>query len=143
MKKLKSIIFLPLVLIALSSCSLRMSDNGDLDGNWQLTAVDTMATGGVRQMKESGTFWAFQFDMLQLRNGINIIDMRFNHDGDALIVNDPYIDDRPSGDQKLEDVEMLRPYGINALEEHFYVRCLDSEQMILESEKLILYFRKF
>lgn len=143
MKKLKTIIFLPLVLVALSSCHLRMSDNGDLDGNWQLTAIDTVATGGVRQMKESGTFWAFQFDMLQLRNGISVIDMRFNHDGDVLVVNDPYIDDRPSGDQKLEDVELLRPYGINALEEHFHIHCLDSEQMILEGENLILYFRKF
>ena len=143
MKKPIFTILLTLTVTSFCSCHLEMSDNGDLDANWQLTEIDTIATGGVQQMKEAGTFWAFQFHMLQLRNGISVVDMRFKHESDSLFINDPYIDKRESGDQKLEDVGILRPFGINALEEHFYIRALDSEKMILKGDKLELYFRNY
>ena len=50
--------------------------------------------------------------------------------------------DRPNSDPAVEDVGVLRPYGINKLGEHFYVQHLDGGTMILLSDKLRLYFEE-
>lgn len=128
--------------MSFTSCHLEASNNGNLDGYWQLTKVDTIG-GGSRGMKEVSVFWGFQFRMLQVVSPEMIVDMRFSHTGDSLVLSEPYIDARDKGDVKIEDVELLRPLGINALEDRFSVEHLSSDKMILRDDRLRLYFRKY
>ena len=66
---MKKLLFLvPLAAILCLSCELETSDNGDLDGFWQLKQVDTLQ-GGTKDMRGSGVFWAVQTDLLEARIG--------------------------------------------------------------------------
>ena len=50
---MQKIIFIILSCFLLSACELEMSDNGKLDGNWQLRQTDTVSTGGICDMSRS------------------------------------------------------------------------------------------
>jgi len=135
-----------ILLGVVTGCELERSDNGQLDGFWQLKTIDTLATAGTCDMRYSNLTWAFQGKILELRNATNILRdylMRFNHDGDSLIVNSPYIIARNSGDVRVDNPLMLAPFGINRLEEHFHILHLSSSAMTLESDRLRLHFRKY
>jgi hypothetical protein len=43
----------------------------------------------------------------------------------------------------VDDATLMAPYGIQRLEEHYKVEALDGKKMILKSETLRLYFKKF
>ena len=147
--------FLPVVGCCLffSSCGwFETSDNGDLDGFWHLERVDTLATNGMRNLSESRLFWGVQYKLINLQDadGSNAnLYLRFAHEGNSLILSHPYInqwhenDEGTGGDVPTEDIELLRPYGINHLEESFVVEKLSDSKMILRSETLRLYFYKF
>lgn len=131
-------------LTSVSSCTLETSDNGDLDGYWHLTRVDTLATGGMLDLSEELRFWAVQKDIMNVvdrRNGGDML-LRFDKSGNTLRLYDPYVNDRMQDDIPLEDVEMLRPLGINALDESFAVERLSGDRMTLCSELLRLDFSK-
>ena len=53
---------------AMISCDIETSDNGNLDGFWQLTQIDSVAINKSVSMKESQIFWAFQTDVMEVRN---------------------------------------------------------------------------
>ncbi|WP_288318172.1 lipocalin-like domain-containing protein [Xylanibacter caecicola] len=146
---MKKYILFPLILFAgilpFVSCELETSDNGDLDGFWHLVRIDTLDTQGTCDMKQERIFWSFQKDLLHVddKTGMNSsILLRFNHSSGSLTLSDPYIYDRGAGDIKLEDVSMLYPFGINAMEEKFNMIHLSSNHMIIESPMLRLSFKK-
>ena len=56
---MKKITFLFAALLLLTSCEIEFSNNGKLDGFWQLIAVDTLATQHTSDLKTSGRTWAF------------------------------------------------------------------------------------
>ncbi len=138
----------------LGACTLETSDNGKLDGFWHLVQVDTLATGGIRDMAREKVFWGVQFKLIstQMANGESCY-FRFKHTGDSLIVNSPYwnhghesadsTSTAPSGDIPVTDASLLAPFGINSLEEHFYVEKLTGSRMILRSNLYRLNFKKF
>lgn len=147
--------FLPFILggMLFSSCGwFETSDNGDLDGFWHLERIDTLATNGVRDLSENRLFWGVQYKLMSLQDadGSNAsLYMRFMHEGTSLVLSHPYLnqwhenDEGTGGDVPTEDIELLRPYGINHLEENFVVERLNDSKMILRSETLRLYFYKF
>lgn len=141
---MKKIFFLLFACGAFAACELETSGNGDLDGFWQLKSVDTLATGTSADMRESGVYWAFQNKMMSVKK-INHVSafLRFNHSVDSLFLSEPYIDNRDSSDIVIDDVELLRPVGINELEERFGVSQLDGGTMVLKSKTLRLRFRKY
>ena len=110
---------LPLLgLLSFSSCDLEMSDNGELDGFWQLARIDTIGGGGC-DMVSSRIFWSVQLHLLQLsdhsgRNSTYLL--RFQQDDAHLRVYDPYLSARNEGDKPLDDATVLQPYGIQSLE---------------------------
>lgn len=127
------------------SCELETSDNGDLDGMWFLTQVDTIATSGVRDMSDERIYWSFQHNLMKVddKTGTNSsILLRFDRADGNMTLSDPYIDDRGSGDVKLEDVDALRPFGINDIPETFKMAHLSGRHMTIESPVLRLWFRK-
>ena len=127
----------------LGSCTLETSDNGDLDGLWQLYSLDSLATGASADMRSSHVFWAVQCQLLEARSRETQVLFRFNNTGDSLLLSDPYINNRDSSDIKVTDAAMLAPLGINNLGEHFGIKALSSDKMVLEAPTLRLYFRKY
>ena len=132
--------------LVLSGCDIETSGNGDLDGYWSLRRIDTLATAGTADVSERRIFWSVQHDLLQTDDHthahISCL-FRFQHTGNTLMVSSPYYYGRIEGDQPVEDVEALRPFGINAIPETFTIDKLNSSDMVLRSETLTLYFRKY
>lgn len=135
----------------LASCELYTSDNGKLDGFWHLERVDTLATGGQKDLSEQRVFWAIEAKLLNVRDSDHDsrgFYFRFNQTADSLILTEPYDygghdDQEGGGDVPVTDVELLAPYGINNLEEHYQKESLTGSRMTLKSKTLRLFFKKF
>ena len=53
-------------LTTFTSCDLETSSAaGDFNGLWHLIRIDTLATGGVLDLKNEKRFWAFQNKLMQ------------------------------------------------------------------------------
>lgn len=132
-----------LSLLFLISCDIESSDNGKLDGFWFLNQVDSLSNGKATSLCNQRIFWSFQYDLLQLSNlEDNTIIYRFGKNGNQLKLNNPCMFDRTIGDTLVTDVEVLRPYGVNSLDETFIIVTLSNSDMVLESPVLRLHFIK-
>ena len=136
-----------LTTMSLASCDIETSSAaGDFNGMWHLTRVDTIATGGVLNLKNEKLFWAFQNKLMQAddkNEKLAKILMRSNQTNTQLTLHTPYVYDRENGDVPLTDSTLLIPYGINKTEEKFDVVTLKGGKMVLQSEKLKLTLKKF
>ena len=131
-------------LIFLYGCELETTDNGDLDGYWHLEQVDSLAGQRSIDYGQSNIFWSIQFELLQLSNlEDNTIVYKLVYDNRQLTLANPCMFDRADGDTLVTNVEVLRQYGVNALQESFKEVSLDSRAMILESPVLRLHFKKY
>ena len=132
--------------LVLSACDIETSGNGDLDGYWSLRQIDTLSAGSGTDVSERRIFWSVQHDLLQTddRTGAHLSYLfRFQHTGNTLVLSSPYQYGRIEGDDPVNDVEALRPYGINAIPETFTVDRLNGSDMVLRSAMLILHFRRY
>lgn len=142
---MKKITFLFAALLLLTSCEIEFSNNGKLDGFWQMIAVDTLATQHTSDLKTSGRTWAFQGRLLEMRDtkgGYSDLYFSFEHRGDSLFLDSPYLSDRDADDIKITDVNIVRPYGVNGLKEGFEIESLSNNKLILRSKTLRLLFKK-
>lgn len=144
---MKRVLYILGMGLMMAACDLERSDNGDLDGMWQLRSVDSL-NGRSADMRVPCISWSFQGDILETRktpgNGVkDDIIFRFSHHGDSLKLMSPFFNDRDNGDVEVEDVDDLCRFGINELEEGFKVLQLSSGSMSLQSESLRLHFRKY
>lgn len=132
-----------LCLLLLVSCDIESSDNGKLDGFWLLNQVDSLSKGTILDYSNQRIFWSFQYDLLQLSNlNDNTIIYRFVRNSNQLNLNNPCMFDRALGDTLVTDMGVLRPYGVNSLNETFNIVDLSSSNMVLESPVLRLHFVK-
>lgn len=135
------------ILFALASCGdlLEHSQNGELDGYWKLTTIDTLATGGQKSVSEQSLFMAVQGKIMMLndRNNGDEYVFQFNHADGHLKIFDARQSNRGKGDPLLTDPEGLRPFGFNNLEEDFTVEKLSSGKLIVNDGTLRLHFIKF
>ena len=133
-----------LSLIFLYGCDLETTDNGDLDGYWHLEQVDSLSVQRSVDYGQNNIFWSIQFELLQLSNlEDNTIIYKLVNDNRQLTLANPCMFDRADGDTLVTNVEVLRPYGVNSLQESFKIVSLESRKMILESPVLRLHFRKY
>ena len=133
------------LMFCLSACELETSHNGKLDGWWLLTAVDTLQTGGHANVEAQQCTWAFQGQLLELRDvpgqrGDYLLS--FAQHGEDLLLSHPYLSARDSGDVAVQTPQPLHPYGIQTLSEQFLIITIDRQHMVLTSTSLRLYFRK-
>ena len=131
------------IILTLGACEFETSNNGNLDGNWQLTEVDTLHTGGIKDMKALQIFYAIQMRLINVSafNDPNVggnYYFHFEHQGDSLIFKTAN-----SEGKTMYTTEQLQPFGLNKEAERFKIISLSSNNMILKSEMLILKFRKF
>ena len=133
--------------LALSSCKLHTSGNGDLDGYWQGLTMEDLQTGELSDMREKTITWSVQGDLLSMRSSVaGEIIWRFDHTDGVLSLSEPYYSRRgyaEGTDVPVEDVNDLAPYGIYNLEEYFKVLELDGNTLRLESASVRLTFRKY
>lgn len=129
----------------LAACELELSDNGALDGNWQLRRIDTLATGGSCDMSSSYIYWGVENRILQVRDidsNLKIL-FRFAQHGDSLTIHHPNIVNNKDNLTELEDEELLLPLGINGIQVDYQVERLSKSTLILKDEWLRLQFRKY
>lgn len=136
-----------MAIVALTAaCDIETSGNGDLDGYWSLRQIDTLETAGTADVSEQRIFWSVQHNLLQAddRTGAHASCLfRFQHTGNTLVLSSPYAYGRENGDDPIDDVTLLQPFGINAIPETFTIEKLNGSDMVLRSEPLRLHFRKY
>lgn len=148
---MKKLITLLLPLLLLCSCEFNGSHNGDLDGFWMLTRIDTLCSQQSLQCREQLLFWSFQADMMKTQQLADeapdktIYLYRFNHTGNSLEVYEPVEYNRMEGNEPIsgERLDELKRFGINQKEENFQVKELNSKHMQLQTEALLLHFEKY
>lgn len=151
MKKLIIASFAIVLLMAVSACShFPHDDSGDLGRHWMLTEVETLSTGETEDYRPKKIFWAVQGIILEVFDKTPNSSTRqrgivfhYEHKDNTLRLSEPRYNIREEGDPKVEDVEVLKYYGINGLEEVFSVESLDGTKMVLRSEQLRLRFKSF
>ncbi len=121
------------VTLLLTGCDKEYSDNGHLDGFWQLSS-------------SPGITWSFQGHILELRDVNKVhqdIVMSFTREGNKLKLSAPYRVDRDLDDVALEDADLLVPYGIGSTSAEFTIVKLTSSHMVLDDANNTLEFRKY
>lgn len=146
---MRKILYLLVLGLMVVSCELETSGNGDLDGYWQMSQVDTLATGGIADTHESYIFWGIQSKLLQIRYTENNVYLgegllfRFENNNSILTLSSPFVHHLYETDEPIDDVEILKPFGIYRLEEKFAIEQLDDKCMVLTNEVLRLHFRRY
>lgn len=149
MKKLTYLIYLFLLGLSLSACEMETSDNGNLDGFWQLSAVDTLSNGRSADMRQSGIYWGVQVNLISIKHlkKSQSFLFQFEMKDGRLKLMSPMKDARPiasevSDERVMEPME-LKCIGFKHLEEEFEVLQLTGSRMTLQNEHLRMYFRKY
>ena len=133
------------VISLMTACHMESSENGHLDGFWHLVRVDTLTTGGTSDLHQDYFFWAFQFQLLSVRNTQKSPEeyfLRFQRQGDELVLSDPFQYVLQGKDAPVENIDLLRPFGINDQEERFRIVHLSSRRMTLQNNFLVLTMQK-
>ena len=133
------------VISLMTACHMESSENGHLDGFWHLVRVDTLSTGGTSDLSQDYFFWAFQFQLLSVRNTQKSPEeyfLRFQRQGDELVLSHPFQYVLQGKDAPVENIDLLRPFGINDQEERFRIVHLSSRRMTLQNNFLVLTMQK-
>lgn len=140
----KHILYIIGVLALMTSCTIVTSDNGDLDGFWQMTTMEDLRTGVVTDVRENMVSWAFQGGLVQMNS------MTREEVTGQFVLTDNYLKvwnlnqfTHQDGDTKIEDVKELYQFGIFELEQTFKVLELNKNTLRLQSDNYALNFRKY
>lgn len=149
---------LPLLMSCITLCAAcdKMPKNGDLDGQWQLTAYRCLnpeaeaVEGAPDTRPQSGIYWCFQLDMLMIftpnanHNGHTAYTAaRFLHTDGELKVTDTYIHHMDRDSLLDHTTTCLRQVGISSNRETFVIDTLTAQKMVLHSPNYRLSFRKY
>lgn len=143
-----------LIILVCVACG-KISQNGDLDGRWQMTDLyqrsQPEAVFDIHHPKKAERlYWDFQLDLLCMRSYESLINghtsettARFTHSGDHFAITDTYIHFRDRDSLLSETTTALESYGIHGNRAQFRVARLNSSSLILVNATDSLVFRKF
>lgn len=136
-----------LLVLLLSACETATSDNGDLDGLWQMTIKENLMTGDVEDMRQYQVTWSFQGGMVQLNvpgkiPGSHVIG-KFTHGEDYIRIYHLAVFSHGHGDDVITDPSMIERAGFYRLDETFKVLELNSDVLRVETDKVRIAFRKY
>lgn len=146
---MKKLLFLLLGSVLLGSCDIHTSGNGDLDGYWCLTQVDSLHNGKSVEYREQRVFWSFAAGLMTVRQMPSSKHpeyvCHFEHEGATLRLGEVYLLDRVAGDRPItqDSLFVLRPMGINAFRESFGIEKLSGSDMSLKGDMLRLHFERY
>ncbi len=135
---MKHLISTLIVLISLAAC--HHSDNGDLDGMWQLTSRVELPSGEQTADKHSRIYWYVQMDLMKLEDkNLDTFHLaHFRHTADSLKIEKVY----QSPFDSIVPIKKLAHYGVEP-DGKFRIETLDADRLVLRNEKRILTFRKY
>lgn len=153
MRKMRNFSLITIFLLLLTGCSIETSDNGVLDGRWQLMEINYFdGSNRTVKTKEQLIFWDIQYKLISIHSMSGKLHdslteeslCRFNYTKDSLKLSDFYRHFREA-DQKIDDplTTYFQKTGINGINANFAVLHLDSKSMLLQSDYAKLSFRKF
>ena len=143
---LHSSFFISLLLL-LTSCD-KVPINGDLDGQWQLTTVQTPEV--TRDMKPLCAYLCIQLHLSQWDYAGNRFFAHFVHEGDSIRFYDfahaslhrsKADDNEMITEQEMRD-GIMDAWGIHNLDARYRVRKLDGEALVLERADTTISFVK-
>lgn len=147
---MKKIIYILFAMVLMTSCDLDTSDNGDLDGFWQLAQLDSLTTSGdvksIQDMRYSGWYWCVQHKLLEIRDCNDVshnIFFRFEKTSNTLRLYSPISDNRAISDSIVSNPNTLKPLGIQSLDETMTIEQMTSEKMVLNNRVLRFHLRKY
>lgn len=132
-------------IVTLASCEVHSYDNGDLEGFWQLRSIEKL-NGCKQKLYNTPMYWSFQAKLAEIRQeDIKAQEyfFRFDRSKDSLRLYSPILDYRDKGDIPVTDPTELFGFGIFHLDETFCIDELNSETMVLHSDSIKAYFRKY
>ena len=145
-KSIISLLCFAAAVTGMTSCDgLEMSQNGKLEGYWHIVEFDTLATGGVCDMSQGTLFLGVQMRLMSFYDSSSKVANLFSHfekSDSTLRFYDFFRDDRAAGDHRETDISATRLYGINDLNETFYIEHLSSNSLILKGSTLRIKLRK-
>jgi len=133
-------------LLGVASCDVESSNNGNFDGMWHITEIDTLATGGVYDLSLVRRFWNVDTHLLELRDYEGVVKFliaRFELSSNRLIISRVYLYDREGGDPEITNEYFVQPYGMWQIPDTFDVEKLEHYKMTLKSKKYRIYFEKY
>jgi hypothetical protein len=138
----------------IASCTIDTSDNGDLDGMWQMMEVQYAGHNGnydsIVQTKDKKIYWSVQYKLMDIIGNVggdgltNETLARFDHAGDSLVLYDFYRHYR-SADSLISDSQthVLNGIGVDGNVARFFVEKLTSDNLLLRSTYARVILRKF
>lgn len=126
------IVFLLFASLFAASCQ-KADDNGYLGAFWKLLEVEHHADASKSDLRQQSLFMAVQLNLMQF-SGEGLHYARFQHCGDSLFIQ------MIGGDA---DKKLLDSFGMNGQEQRFFIKCLNKNSLILQSEYSTLRFKKF
>lgn len=150
-----------LTLLLVLSCD-KLPDNGNLDGMWQLMAVENRASGECTDWSGNQRYWSFRLRLVQYstHQGISkeVLYAHFEQEGSILWLTDfctaaKY--EKEADDNEWltpDDASRLAPWGFTPLPDPaahtktvatFQIEQLSASTLVLSNENVILTFRKF
>lgn len=143
---MKKLLALCITILLMASCNdlIETDGSGKLGGNWQLIQVDTLATGGVRDMSSDRKFMAVEGSILQLSDADDGREYIFQYafDASTLALSDARINNREANDPTVTDLSLLSPYGLSHIDQTFEIEKISGGQLVMRTDRLRLYFRK-
>ena len=143
---MKRIIIFFAFVITLAACD-KVPINGDLDGMWQLTCIETKHDTTYQK----NLFWQFQLHLLQIGDVYDYF-ARFENTGSELRVyqvasgsrhEDASQNDEPVTEKDSVHMAKLKQYGIYKTDTRFKIEELNADNMRLRSDSVCLHFRKY
>ena len=135
---MRKLLYLILGVMVLASCDLHTYSNGQLDGYWHLKEIDTLSTGGIRNLSKVNSFWKIEGRLAEVGT-IFFLHERYS---DTLRLYAPYVHDWHQ-DSLLKNTDPVKALGVNSLNEHFKILHLSGSNMILRDSLLQLSFERY
>lgn len=129
---MKKALYIILSAALLASCQ-KADDNGDLGGFWKLLQIEEVKNDSCIDKSGEDCFWAIQLRMITANKDGKVIGKgRFQHTDDSLFV------------QMIQKPGNGKSVGLYSPDnERFFVNRLTGKSMVLQSDSVILTFRKF
>lgn len=132
----------------LTSCE--RSQNGDLDGLWYITRIDSIQQRTSVDLRGGSETWAFQAQFAQFYNynfddWNNPVMARLTFNESQIIIDSPFIYDRVNGDIPLtaDSTQYLRPYYLSSIPDTFDIEKLTRKELRISDNVLRLYFDRY
>lgn len=125
-------------VVCLAGCRKR-SDNGKLDGQWQIMSIEKLATNEVA-VPSPNHYYCINLHVVNLTPAVNndIITGNMHYDKNAATVSMdfPYCDTP-------DKIALLAQWGIYSDKVTFSITTLDGKKLVLKSSDAVITFRRF